>query len=600
MQTNELTDQKLESQAKTSTMDKMTNQTLLTYLDENKVPEAVITVVREEALEGRHLKNLTIDLLMSKDIPFADCLQLVQLYEKNLKSGASSLRKKVYNDPIHGQIEVNPVCQRIIDTPMFQRLRFIKQLGMVYYVFPGAAHNRFEHSLGVYHLAGQFVRTLRQNQPELNITDTDVLCVEIAALCHDLGHGPFSHFFDNKFLREIDPSNKNKHDMAAAKMIDKLKEIGILNLDKDDITFIKEMIGPLEITGCQAWPYVGRGEEKAFLYEIVCNKRNGIDANIWDYLARDCHHLGFYNNFDYSRFMKFARVIEEDGELQICIRDKEIINLYNMFYTRYTLHKFAYQHKVNCGIEMMVKEALVLANDSVFIKANGTAYKISECITDTDAYIELNDNILFKILYQKEDDNDNLKKAKEIINRIFGRDLYTCVWESKPIQPDLWKIFKENMSELSKKGIRLEENMCQQFEIYGVKIEDLRIQILSLEFGMKEVNPVEKLKVYSKKTSNKAEFLYKRDSSIVLGPEKFNENQVRVYSVSNEDSKKENIKLTSEKWFQSMIKPVNPTVNKEKHDGKKLDLQLGWVFGYVWLDVCFVLFVLFCLCSMFY
>ncbi|XP_059152297.1 deoxynucleoside triphosphate triphosphohydrolase SAMHD1-like [Physella acuta] len=55
---------------------------------------------------------------------------------------------KVYNDPVHGHIQLNPACQCIVDTPQFQRLRYIKQLGLVYYVYPGAAHNRFEHSLG--------------------------------------------------------------------------------------------------------------------------------------------------------------------------------------------------------------------------------------------------------------------------------------------------------------------------------------------------------------------------------------------------------------------------------------------------------------------
>ncbi|CAL1533021.1 unnamed protein product, partial [Lymnaea stagnalis] len=85
-------------------------------------------------------------------------------------------------------------------------------------------------------------------------------------------------------------------------------------LKDDDIIFIKEQIGgPLKTTGKADWPYIGRNEDKAFLYEIVCNQRNGIDVNKWDSLARDCHHLGFHNNFDYARYMMFARVIEEDG-----------------------------------------------------------------------------------------------------------------------------------------------------------------------------------------------------------------------------------------------------------------------------------------------
>uniref|UniRef100_A0AAX7SJQ5 HD/PDEase domain-containing protein n=1 Tax=Astatotilapia calliptera TaxID=8154 RepID=A0AAX7SJQ5_ASTCA len=102
----------------------------------------------------------------------------------------------VFNDPIHGHIELHPLLVKIIDTPQFQRLRNIKQLGGGYFVFPGASHNRFEHSIGVGHLAGELAKTLKLKQPELDISERDVLCVQIAGLCHDLGHGPFSHLFD--------------------------------------------------------------------------------------------------------------------------------------------------------------------------------------------------------------------------------------------------------------------------------------------------------------------------------------------------------------------------------------------------------------------
>ena len=96
---------------------------------------------------------------------------------------------KIIHDPVHGQIYLEPLLIQIIDTPQFQRLRDLKQLGCAYLVFPGASHNRFEHSIGVSHLAQQMLQHLQSTQPELAINAHDILLVKIAGLCHDLGHG---------------------------------------------------------------------------------------------------------------------------------------------------------------------------------------------------------------------------------------------------------------------------------------------------------------------------------------------------------------------------------------------------------------------------
>jgi deoxynucleoside triphosphate triphosphohydrolase SAMHD1 len=106
---------------------------------------------------------------------------------------------KIINDNIHGCIQMPPTCIKIIDTSEFQRLRDIKQLGTCSYVFPTATHTRFEHSLGVAHLAKNLLKYIKSNQPELDISDQDILNVMVAGLCHDLGHCILSHVFDNEF-----------------------------------------------------------------------------------------------------------------------------------------------------------------------------------------------------------------------------------------------------------------------------------------------------------------------------------------------------------------------------------------------------------------
>mmetsp|Transcript_5771 Transcript_5771/g.12613 ORF Transcript_5771/g.12613 Transcript_5771/m.12613 type:complete len:721 (+) Transcript_5771:101-2263(+) len=100
------------------------------------------------------------------------------------------------NDVIHRDISIPPAVQVVLDSPPVQRLVNLKQLGCAYNAYPCCTHTRKEHSLGVMELAGRLATNIRQKQPQLNISDKDILCLRIAGLCHDLGHGPFSHTYE--------------------------------------------------------------------------------------------------------------------------------------------------------------------------------------------------------------------------------------------------------------------------------------------------------------------------------------------------------------------------------------------------------------------
>src|SRR6202167_5826835 len=103
-------------------------------------------------------------------------------------------------DPIHGFVRLSGDEADIVETPLFQRLRGIRQLAMANLVYPGALHTRFDHSLGVCHVAGMLARQLRLTE------DSEVTLVRLAALLHDLGHGPFSHVSENLLERYADRS----------------------------------------------------------------------------------------------------------------------------------------------------------------------------------------------------------------------------------------------------------------------------------------------------------------------------------------------------------------------------------------------------------
>ncbi|XP_036386416.1 deoxynucleoside triphosphate triphosphohydrolase SAMHD1-like [Megalops cyprinoides] len=443
---------------------------------------------------------------------------------------------KVFNDPIHGHIEMHPLLVRIIDTPQFQRLRNIKQLGAVYFVFPGASHNRFEHSIGVGYLAGQLVQVLSEQQPELLISSRDILCVQIAGLCHDLGHGPFSHMFDSMFIPKVRPDIEWKHEKASVQMFDHLVQVNNLEpvmeqyglVLPEDLVFIKEQIaGPLEpnipLSQDQTpWPYNGRPEEKRFLYEIVANKRNGIDVDKWDYFARDCYHLGIQNNFDYQRSLKFARVCEVEGKRQICTRDKEVGNLYNMFHTRTCLHRNAYQHKTGNIIETMITEALEKADRYVQIEGSeGRVFSISSAIDDMEAYTKLTDHIFEHVLYST---SPELAESRTILRNIVCRKLYKCLGQTHPKE----RIEKTQVSETDQTPVSVAEARPQNGPDVFLEAEDFIVSIIDMDYGMKGKNPINNMRFYSKQNPTKA-FKIRKDQVSQLLPQKFTEQLIRVY-----------------------------------------------------------------------
>ncbi|XP_072918223.1 deoxynucleoside triphosphate triphosphohydrolase SAMHD1-like [Hemitrygon akajei] len=511
----------------------------------------------------------------------------------------SNAEGKVFNDPIHGHIEMHPLLVDIIDTPQFQRLRFIKQLGGAYFVYPGASHNRFEHSIGVAHLAGELVKVLARRQPELQVDDRDILCVQIAGLCHDLGHGPFSHLFDGQFISEMRQDLKWKHEDASIRMFEHLIFSNNLDLQSYglvlpvDVDFIKELInGPERDDASEGseWPYKGRSQEKSFLYEIVANKRTGIDVDKWDYFARDSYHLGIPNNFDYQRILKYARVCEVDRMKVICFRDKVAGDLYNMFYTRNALHRRAYQHKVVNIIESMITEAMVLADPHIQISGTGgEQYRMSTAIDDMEAYTKLTDSIFEQILNSSKPE---LEEARTILNNIINRKLYKCIGQTQAeegqAQAEEGKtIKKEEIVNLKAKVVEalrseqvdvkleakdlivneeivnlkakvVEALRSEQVDVkleakdlivneeivnlkakvvealrseqVDVKLEakDLIVNVIPMNYGMQEKNPINNVRFYCKNDPDKA-FKIRREQVSQILPEKFLELLIQVF-----------------------------------------------------------------------
>ena len=356
---------------------------------------------------------------------------------------------KIIYDPIHGPIELPELCIQIINTIEFQRLRNIYQLGVCYYVFPGASHKRFEHSIGVCHLAGEFIRNLQKNQPELGIDYMMVENVQIAGLCHDLGHGPFSHLFDNDFLKTFysDRQTQNlHHEERSCSILRKIISEYQIQLSSERVDIICDLIHPKQKILKQAW-----------IYEIVANCDNGIDVDKFDYLSRDCYNLGVSKSFCHLRLLKYARVIKN----HICYPKKMIFEINNLFQTRYMLHNQFYNHQVVKSIEFMITDIFRLVNPY---------YNLSVCICDLDSFLKLDDNLLSIISFKFSGDT-NMISAQQILSDIQTRRLYKFIEEvsiqvGKPIDATFQQICSFIQSKYPNYKI-------PEFDTYQLIIENL-------------------------------------------------------------------------------------------------------------------------------
>lgn len=239
-------------------------------------------------------------------------------------------------------------------------------------------------SLGVSYLADRMVTSLHHKQPELELTERDITCVKLAGLCHDLGHGPFSHVFDAEFIPRVRPGLNWTHEQGSELMLDYLVDENHIDIDQADIRFIKDLISGAPSSSAEQ-------REKAFLFDIVANKRNGVDVDKFDYLQRDCHTTGITSSYDSSRLILLGRVIDN----QICYSSKEVFNIYDLFQTRYSLFKRVYTHKVAKAIEYMIVDALAAADPYLGI-SEGVAER------DMEKYSRLTDHLLRQIENSRE------------------------------------------------------------------------------------------------------------------------------------------------------------------------------------------------------
>jgi len=247
-------------------------------------------------------------------------------------------KSKLIRDAVHGDIEMGALEVELMDTPEFQRLRGIKQLGTAYLVFPSAVHTRFEHSLGTSWMAHRIVQSIRRSR---SISSDEENVIRVAALLHDITHIPFGHTLEDE--RRVLPRHDKDEDRVEYFL--KQSEVGRI--------LMREGIQEVVIRTI-------RGDE-SFRSDIV---GGAISADLLDYLRRDTYFCGLSQYYDQRIFESF---IVENGRLvmnlekQGRLRQDALSELINLLRIRYTLSERVYYHHTKVSSGAMISKAVELA-----------------------------------------------------------------------------------------------------------------------------------------------------------------------------------------------------------------------------------------------
>lgn len=312
------------------------------------------------------------------------------------------IKKKFIRDSVYGDIRLNEIEVEVMDNPQFQRLRRIKQLGLISLIYPGANHTRFEHSIGTMHIASKLADKLDLNQADKEL-------VRISALLHDIGHGPFSHVSEGvlSFPHE-----------ELTKYVIKNTAIRDIIEQKFDIDKIIEIIN---------------GEGK--FGPIVSGE---LDADRMDYLLRDSHYTGVaYGVIDYERIISNINL---NKHLSLDIKGVQAAE--GALVSRYFMYPSVYQHHTTRIVNSMFRRGLKKLIDSGVINEN-------------DMY-KYDDADIIGIFRNSEG------YPKEIMERLDNRNIFKRV---KTIRLDNFKN-PEKLYKIENKELRkAEEEIAMDYDI---------------------------------------------------------------------------------------------------------------------------------------
>ena len=369
-------------------------------------------------------------------------------------------------DPIHDFIRVYDHELKLIDNPIFQRLRRIRQLSGAHLTYPAAQHTRFEHSLGVMHISGQAGYAL--NEKGILKSD-DIQILRLAGLLHDIGHGPFSHLFE-----EIVQKKKMSHEDFGKKIILDSKIGDDLNKSGYDKKLITK---------------IAFGDSKyQFMNEIVSG---ALSADMMDYLLRDGYFTGAeHAKIDHKRITQSLEVYRK----KLALEKSALYSFESMMHSRYQMFKAVYFHKTVRAAEVMLLEALRLSDDEFGF----TSFNLDDFVQLTDEYV------LSKLI---SSESPKLRRAKQLAMDYQNRKLLKCVFERILTSRNNLRETKTNelRSSISKKSkvdeseIFVDSSVTPSIPLAPSKKESKQIILISHENGKSSAYemPISKIPVVS-------------------------------------------------------------------------------------------------------
>lgn len=275
---------------------------------------------------------------------------------------------EILRDPLWNNIRLDPIALALLDTPVVQRLRYVRQLGLAFLVYPGATHSRFEHALGAYHLAGVALRLLDERGALAGVSQRDQQIVRAAALLHDVGHYPFSHA-----LEEIGVTH---HEEVARPLI----------MQGPVADALVQALGPSAPADVFA---LITGRSESALQGLISGS---IDLDKVEYLKRDAAMCGVpYGEIDVDRLINSLVLVRHpvSGTPTVGVHEKGLSALESLLFAKYQMYRNVYWHHAVRSATAMYKRLVAVA-----LEANAVAADAVARFTDEGLLVKLESTAL--------------------------------------------------------------------------------------------------------------------------------------------------------------------------------------------------------------